>query len=303
MNVLLVCSGNHSQLSPFIEEQVNSIKDQSINVQYYFVKGRGLKGYLKNLKPLKEKVSKENIIFIHAHFGLSGFLANLQRKVPVVVTFHGTDINNNKNFIISSITSLLSSWNIFVSDKLYNRLLVKKNNFSVIPCGVDINKFFPIPKNEARKTLKLNANAKYFLFASAFDNSVKNPSLAIKAVEQIPNAILIELKNFSRREVMLYLNACDLLLLTSKSEGSPQIIKEALACNCPIVATDVGDIKENIREVKNCYLVKNTVEDVVQKVNFILKNKDRTNGRGKVLNLSLETIARRIIEVYENVLN
>ena len=301
MNVLFVCSGNEGEVKPFIIEQANSLEKLGVKVNYFVITGKGILGYLKNLRLFKSKLESLDIELIHAHYGLSGLLSTLQRKVPVVITFHGSDINIWWVRLFSLLASYLASKSIFVSRKLSEQLQVE--NAEVIPCGVNMDKFTVLDKITAREKLGLDNKKNIILFTSRFDNKVKNYKLAKNATDLIGNNhILIELKGYSREELNLLLNAADLLLLTSHSEGSPQIIKEAMACNCPIVATDVGDIKEVISNTDGCYLSSFDPEDVSNKVKNVLSKKSRTKGREKIMNLDNKLIAERIISVYKNIL-
>jgi glycosyltransferase involved in cell wall biosynthesis len=299
--VLFVCSGNNGEIKPFIKEQADSLKKHNVKIDYFIIRGKGIFGYFKNIHLLKKQIKLLNIELIHAHYGLSGFLSIFQRGVPVVITFHGSDINIWWVKLFSSLASRLSAKSIFVSEKLANRLKVK--NRVIIPCGIDIEMFKEIEKHSARKRLGLNSNKNIILFASYFNNKVKNYQLAKKAMELIDNDHqVIELKGYNREELNLLLNAADLLLLTSISEGSPQIIKEAMACNCPIVATDVGDIKEVISDTEGCYITSFNPEDVANKIKHVLGVKKRTNGRKNIMKLDIKKIAEKIIFIYEEIL-
>jgi len=307
MKILFVCSGNSKNgISPFIKDQSESLTKNSIGIDFFFIQGKGTIGYLKNLPSLKKTIDLYKYDLIHAHYGLSGMLSILQRKIPVIITFHGSDINYQKNNSISSFATLFSKWNIFVSQKLYEKLYFKpKRNFEIIPCGVDFKIFNPIDKNEAKELLGLKIDERYILFPSSFSNEIKNYSLAKKALENINNVTLLELKGYSRREVNLLLNASELLLITSFSEGSPQIIKEAMACNCPIVSTDVGDVKEVIGDTEGCFITSFDPKEISEKIKMALDFGKRTDGREKILKLGLDsdTIAKKIINIYQNVLN
>ena len=144
---------------------------------------------------------------IHAHYGLSGLFANFQRKVPVVITFHGSDINFPKIRPFSLLAARLSHYNIFVSEKLARKARARKK-YVIQPCGVDFNTFYPVDKELARKTLSLWPEKKYILFSGSFNNRIKNAGLAKKAIEILSDKIeLIELKGYSREDVNLLFNA------------------------------------------------------------------------------------------------
>jgi glycosyltransferase involved in cell wall biosynthesis len=218
------------------------------------------------------------------------------------VTFHGSDINVGALNIISSLVTLFSAWNIFVAPKLFRRCLTKPRKHAIIPCGVDLDVFSPLEKAVVRRRLGLNPDAKYILFSSRFEVPVKNYPLALEAVGRLNSrAELLELKNRSRQEVSLLLNACDLLLMTSFHEGSPQIIKEAMACNCPIVSTDVGDVREVVRGTSGCFLTERNAADVAAKIETVFSLSSRTNGREHIRHLDNRKIAGEVFKVYQDV--
>jgi teichuronic acid biosynthesis glycosyltransferase TuaC len=307
MKVLIVCSGNAENFDfrihqAFIYEQIEAVKkNHKIEYDTFFIKGRGVSGYLKNLRAMNSKIKRYLPDMVHAHFGLSGLLACLQRKVPVIITFHGSDGHVPQVRFFSKIASRLSRFNIFVSTVIQKFIYENDRDF-IIPCGIDLEIFQSIDMKIAREELSFMPDKKYILFSSGFDNQVKNSPLAFSAVEKIElKCELIELKNKSREEVNLLLNACDLLLLTSFSEGSPQIIKEAMACNCPIVATDVGDIKEVIGKTDGCFITSFEPEDVAEKIGIALKFDKRTYGREKIKNFNNKLVAEKVYSVYKKV--
>ena len=298
MRVLIVFAGNRSQM-PFIEEQIKSIRANGIDVGCFEILGKGSIGYLKNLRELRKKIKRESYDLIHAHYGLVGLLAILQRLVPVVITFHGSDVNFKKNRILSLFASKLSTHNIFVDKKLLNKLNSPKTS-SVIPCGVDLGIFKPIEQNKAKRELNLNEKVKYILFSSSFTNPVKNYPLAKEAIDKSSYDIeLIELKNYKREEVNLLFNACELLLLTSFSEGSPQVVKEALATNTPVVSTKVGDVEHLLSNVISCHVTSFNSNELKTRIDEVVSSEHRSNGRNKMRNFDLDLIANRVIEVYE----
>ena len=308
MNILIVCSGNAPHFNfekhqAFIYDQLQALQQILPDAQFdtFFIRGKGVSGYLSSLKKLKHTLREKKYRCVHAHFCHSAMLANLQRSVPVVSTFHGSDINMSKNRMISAIVGLLSRKTIYVSQKLReNAIVTSKKKDYVIPCGVDFDRFKPMPKMAARQTMGLNSEKKIILFASSFDVPVKNAALAKNAIELLnnPDVILMELKGYTRDEVSLLLSAADVALMTSFSEGSPQFIKEAMACNCPIVTTDVGDVREVIGDTEGCYITGYDPEDVAEKIELALALNKRTNGREKIKHLDNQRIARKILDVY-----
>jgi len=304
MKILIVCSSNSGRIAPFILEQGESLARGGVEVEYFTIRGKGIAGYLSNYKRFIAKITAYKPEIIHAHYGLSGLFANLQRRIPVVTTYHGSDINSPKVFPFSRLSMMLSAYNIFVSEKNQRKSGLSINH-SLIPCGVDISLFQPVGKEQARKELQVDNTKRYVLFAGAFQDRVKNAGLAQAAVIEIPDVVLLELKGYTREQVVLLMNAVDVSVMTSFTEGSPQFIKEAMACNCQIVSVPVGDVPEMIRDLEGCFLSSYDPADVAKKLRQALDYGNRTDGRKRVLafNLNSESIAKRILEVYRTVLS
>lgn len=308
MRVLIVCSGNSGKISPFVQEQVDEIAALGIETCIFPIIGKGIKGYLRNYPSLRNILSQFKPDLIHAHSGMSALLCGLQRRVPVVATYHGSDVNDAKLRKFTRISMALTRKQILVSEPM--REILGRTDIPVIPCGVDVEIFQPYPKNEARKKLGLKEDGIYILFSSAFNNPVKHVKLAQKAIEQLqdPKPELIELSNKSREEVSLLLNACDIALLTSKSEGSPQFIKEALACCRPIVATNVGDVFHLLAGLEGTYICNQHMMEIkhaIERALLFSQTKGQTSGNERIAMLQLDSkiIAKRIIEVYKSVIH
>lgn len=308
MKVLIVHSGNSIRMSSFVAEQAEALTYLGVRITFFGIKGKGALGYLKNLPLLKRRVRDEKIDIVHAHYGLSGLLASLQKIVPTIVTFHGSDINIVSNRLLSFFASRLVKVNIFVHPDLPQKIWYVSQDLNIIPCGVKLDTFHSFSRNEARNLLGMTPNEKCVLFSSSFDNKNKNYPLARKALDLLTDrAKLIELKGYARDQVALLMNAVDVLLVTSFSETGPLVVKEAMACNCPVVATDVGDIAWLFGEESGYYLCSFDPVDVAAKLKMALEfteKNGRTKGRDKIIEKGLdsEKIARRIINVYESVL-
>ena len=306
VKILIVASFNKGRFAPFILEQADALKNAGCQIEYFGLRGKGLSGYLKNLPSLKRKIKEFQPDIVHAHYGLSGIFANLQRSVPVVTTYHGSDINDPKVLRFSKMAMRLSGWNIFVSHKTQEIARLFKKH-SLLPCGVDLSDLQLTSKTGARRKMGLDANKRYVLFAGAFDNQVKNAPLAKEAVAllQDEKLELLELKGYSREEVTLLMCAADAFLMTSFTEGSPQVIKEALACGCPIVSVDVGDVKERVDGVAGCY-VANTREpkELAELIQKPLSFEGKTKGREKIIADGLDNrqVAEKLVRIYEKIL-
>lgn len=306
MKVLVVCSINSGSISPFIGEQVESLRQLGVKIDFFLLKGKGILGYIRNIPAYFRTISTYKPELIHAHYGLSGLFSNLQRKIPVITTYHGCDINVFWLRFLSAFSILLSKHNIFISNDMACKSFFRKRH-SVISSGINMDMFYPVDKKEARSNLNLKQSGKLILFSGSFQEKVKNYPLAREAVNLAETGTLIELKGYSRNEVNLLMNACDLALLTSYREGSPQFIKEAMACNTPIVSVDVGDIRNIISVTNGCFLAKSITEDIAEKINMALEFSDtciKTNGRERIVELQydIENISLRILNVYQSVL-
>ena len=317
MKVLIVSSGNAGQVSPFVIEQVESIKRFGVEFQYHDIIGKGISGYLKNITPLRNKIRSFQPDIIHAHYGLSGLLALLvRRRTPLITTFHGNDINTlhplnnyrpNWNKVLSKVVYRLGNHSVFVTEDLANQILANSIKSDIIPCHVDLNIFYPLDKVDARKQLNLSSSKKYALFSSSFRIPIKNYTLAKQACHHFDDLELLELNGFTRKEVNLLLNACDLALITSYNEGSNQFLKEAMACNRPIVSTKVGDAEWIIGKTEGCFLTLQDPKDVISSIRKALDFCERTgmtNGRDRIIELKLdaENTSRKVFNLYKKII-
>lgn len=318
MRILIVSSGNSGQLAPFVKEQTDALNKFRIEFGFYNITGKGTLGYLLNLRSLWKFKRTFKPDIIHAHYGLSGLLALLVKgNSGLIVTFHGNDINPlhpfdrfkpNLNKLLARVVYLFGNYSIFVTDEILTGIKASEKKSVIIPCQVNLDTFIPVENETARRELNLSLSKRYVLFSSSFRNYIKNYPLARQACEQVGEIELIELDGFTRREVNLLLNACDVAMITSFNEGSCQFMKEAMACNRPIVSTKVGDSEWLFGSIEGCYITSFDPSDVAKKLKlaleFSLKN-GKTNGRQRIIELGLDsdTIACRVYDVYKKVLN
>ncbi len=304
MKVLIVARYKEHVFAPFVVEQVAALEKLGVECRYFPVRNKGLVGYLKQLPELKNVIKEFTPDVVHAHYGLCGLFANLQRRVPVVTTYHGSDINDKKVLKLSKIAIRRSAYNVFVSQKNIDIARPKKN-YVLIPCGINLEEYPYIEKSEARAQMGLGLDKKYILFAGAFDNAVKNASLAKEAIAAMndENVQLLELKGYSRQQVALLMQAVDTFLMTSFTEGSPQVIKESLVCGCPIVSVDVGDVKERVEGVDGCFVAKRDADDLASCLKKAIAFGKRTNGKDAIVRdgLTNDTVALLLNEIYSQI--
>jgi glycosyltransferase involved in cell wall biosynthesis len=239
---------------------------------------------------------------------------------PLVITYHGSDLLGEP---FSSLLNRVSArYGVFASHLAARRadavivvswtLLkalpnrVESRKVWIIPCGIDLERFKPLDMDECRLRLGWTPNDYHILFSSKATNPVKRFDLAQSAAARIKQMgfpiHLHEIHGVFNEEVPIWLNASDVLVLTSIHEGSPTIVKEALACNRPVVSVDVGDVHKHIEGIANCYLAFPDPDDLAMKLLKVLEGSRRSNGRQRMQELSLDRIALRLDEVYRAVM-
>jgi glycosyltransferase involved in cell wall biosynthesis len=314
-------------LLPFVLEQGESLRQLGMDIEYMPVRGN----YFLAVRDLKRKIREYQPDIVHAHFGLSAITAELQSLVPVVTTFHNGETLNWHVNLMTSLFSLRAKHVIYVAQHIYDLIYCKAKRYTILPCGVNMDDCHVIDQAAARQQLGFEDGVKYILFGGGFDNLRKNYAIlrdAVERIEQAPwvpveggercgNIVCLEMKGLSRTECVLRMNACDLFALPSHSEGSPQALKEAMACNWPIVATDMADVRHLLGDLPGHYILRNprptkerwgadekSVDELVALVQEALQFNARTNGRDRIteLRLSNEQVAEQIIEIYKQVL-
>ena len=313
MRILLVHSGNavggDSFRYTFVQEQGQSLEQLGCEVAYFAIVGKGMRGYLKNVTPLRKKIQEWKPDVVHAHFGLCGMVTVLaaRKRVPVVVTCHNGETLSKSANIISALAIRRADYTICVAQHIYDKLYLKPKPYMIQPCGIDLKDLPLVDKAKAMKEMGLSEDKINILFGGSFANARKNAPLAKAAIALLKrdDINLIEMKGFNRHQVAMLFSACDMLLLPTKSEGSPQVLKEAMACNCPIVATDVADISFLLQGVSNSYVTTFDPSDVADKIQRVIECGERTNGRDRINELKLDNplVCETILGIYKEVLS
>ena len=295
----------------FVKEQIDSIAKlfSDIQVEVFFINGKkgGLQ-YLMSIFTINYKLLSEKYDLIHIHYGLSGLflLFNPFVKTPVAVTFHGGDIQKEQNKPIQNYVSRAvarrSSLSIILNDNMRNIAEKLSTKTVRIPCGVDTDIF-------TSGIITHDKSVYTVVFPGDITRVVKNYHLFQKVIELTEEKLerkikTIELKGMTRSEVAEVLQNSDALLMTSISEGSPQVIKEAMACSTPVVSTDVGDVSVLLEGVNNCHVLKSSApEDLSNVLVEILKSNNRSlNSRDVIFHKSLDqkSIAKSVYKHYYN---
>ncbi len=305
LSVLFVASGNKMNgISPIVRNQGIFLREQGISVTFFTIDGKGLKNYLKARKQLKRFLAKNTIDLVHAHYSFSGFIAGLASNHPIIVSLMGSDVYRSGLFRILIRLFAKFRWNKVIVKSEKMRRLIKLKNAEVIPNGVDLSFFQPIRMSKAQDKLSWNRNDINILFTADPDRSEKNFSLLVKSVELIKkdNIRIRLLKGVPYSMTPYYYNAADVIVLTSLYEGSPNVIKEALACNRPVVSTDAGDVGSIISGIEGCFLCSYKPKDIAEKIVSAIQYQS-TKSREQIKNLSKEEVSKKIISVYTSIIS
>lgn len=327
MKILIVCRWHGDHAAAFITEQVKALQSLGHDVRYAYATEGGIKGNILFIRELRKIVADWKPDIIHAHYGISGFMANMQRGVPVVTTYPGTDVNNPKIRPISILSARLSAYNLFVSNRQVEKMRkwIDMSRVGVLRYGIITDLFKPM---DQQKALQLFTSAKpeevvwkkgdkLVLFSSKFNRKEKGPDLA-KAVVALVNErlksegvkggqvhLLPLTGGYTKEEMVWLMNAVDAAIVTSLREGSPQFTKEVMACGTPIVSVDVGDVAEQVEGLEGCYISKtHNAEDLATLLEKALAF-GKTKGHEHVTELQLDNIqvAEKLVEIYEHILN
>jgi glycosyltransferase involved in cell wall biosynthesis len=301
----------------YVRTQAEALKRAGIDIEVLVLKDRHRKLiYPKAIFQLRRRLAQGAFDLIHAHYGFVGMVARTQWKLPVVTTYHGSDVlgwinSSGKRGLLGTLTAgagrLVARTidaAIVQSDEMARKL--RRCNVFVIPHEVDLDLFQPTEREKARAALELDPHKKYLLFAANPKVGVKRFPLA-KAVadsvaSQDPSVELLVVCKETQQRLALYMSACDALIFPSYQEGSPNIVKQAMACNLPIVSSDVGDVRQLIASTKHSYVCDSNVPAFTARITEILLHRSRTDGRNHIGHLDSSAVAQRVIEVYHEVL-
>lgn len=295
----------------FVKEQIDAINQHHrIDYDLFVIRGWENKlNYFKSIFAIRNQIRLGNYDFIHIHFGLSGlFLLFYQPPIPVVLTLHGSDIQSGQKKYLQIITKWVlrkASKIIVVNSNMVNIVKNITTNVEIIPCSVNMQLFCPNDNLEKKSDSDKVYN---IIFPSSRKRYIKNYPLFEKvcSILRDKNKLKIRchyLEGMSRLEVANLYKKSDLMILTSISEGSPQVVKEAMACNLSVVSTNVGDVKVLLDGVRSCYVSEEF--DALQLANLSYTSLTQVNNgfspREKIIQLGLddETIARKIFKLYE----
>ena len=311
-------------LGTFVEQQVEGLRRLGLTVDVLLVDRvqDGMWVYLGLGRRLRARIEHFQPHVIHVMYG--GVMADLVTRAvtdrPTVVTFHGSDLLGEH--LSGVVRHWLARYGVRASRKAARQaggiIVVSKglrdalpedigtSKVRIIPCGIDLGRFKPLNKRACQSQLGWDVDRFHILFPSNAGNPVKRPELARAAVEAATHlgipAEIHYLRGVTNTDVPVWINASDVLLLTSLHEGSPTIVKEALACQLPVVSVDVGDVHEQIDGIEGCYLAQAEVSDLAAKLGMVFRA-SRTVASGRIKDLSLERIGLRLKQFYDDLLD
>jgi teichuronic acid biosynthesis glycosyltransferase TuaC len=289
----------------FVEAQVRALRALGVEIDVFFFNGRASKwSYLTAFPRFWRQIRRERYDLIHAHYVLTGVVARAQWGHRLVLTHHGGEVLGQApswHAPLCKVVTPLCDEVIHVTEQI--RQVLRDDDGWVIPCGVDLDRFAPIPRDEARARAGLPLDKPLVLFAGEYWRPEKRFDLIEAAMalvkQEMPEAELVLLTQKPHEVVPAYMSACDVLVLASNTEGSPMVIKEAMASNLPIVSVHVGDVPEIIGDTPGCALAERDPADMARKLLAALREPRRTEGRARVEHLRHDQVARRVLEVYE----
>lgn len=301
----------------FIKRQAEFLQAAGIDVDVFDFRGeRRFRNYATAWLGVQRRLAASHYDLVHAQFGQSGVLA-LPKRLPLVVTMRGSDVlgivgpdgrHLRKGKLLQAASRLVARRAdavIAVSEHMRPHIGADIP-VQVIPSGIDFDLFRPIDQAEARHRLGLPLDEKIIVFVGKPAQPRKRFWLAQQAVEVLSRTMPVRLHVAWARphdEIPWHLAAADVLLFTSMQEGSPNAVKEALACNLPVVSVNVGDVPERLASIEGCELCQNELpETIATALERSLRRGSRVEGRAAVRHLDERNITEQVIAVYNRVL-
>ena len=294
----------------FVREQVEALRAAAPEWDFEVLEiagGRGRSDYLLAIPRVRRAARGRDLV--HAHYGLTGATVAAARvSAPLVVTLHGSDVNIGWQRALSRPAVRRAAAVLAASERM--RSLLGGQDVRVLPSGVDMDRFRPLERESARRRLGMAADRPVALFPAAPGNPLKGYELFQAAVAELPRQPAVEARtmgNVPREQVPALLCAVDVVVLTSRSEGSPMVVKEALACGTAVVGVDVGDVARLVGGLPGCAVVEREPAAIAAAVGRALGAKgaaarDARRRRNLELGLDSGSVARRVLGVYHQVL-
>jgi len=310
----------HPHAGTFIKSQVDSLIAAGLKVDVLHPRpGPPPLRYISAAIQVFGKTLTGRYDIVHGHYGLWCLVARLQWRTPIVASFLGDDILGTitaegrysaKGQIVAAISRKLCylvDAVIVKSIQMKEKIQGPQHKIYVIPNGVNFEQFRPISREDARSMLGWDQQRYYVLFSNNPAIPVKNFALARDTVERVRNkgfdVELVVASGLPHTTVASYMNASNALILTSLAEGSPNVVKEAMACNVPVIATEVGDVATVIGHTSGCCVCSHDPEALAEALENALQHRERTTGRYDISHLDNAVIAQQIIALYTHIIS
>ncbi|RQG95386.1 glycosyltransferase [Natrarchaeobius chitinivorans] len=293
---------------PFFDQQVSALEDRGVDCTVVGVPGRDRGDsvrtpldYARFYPKILSEVRSDRYDLVHANYGLVAPFALAQPVRPTVLTLWGTDLMAEWEWLrsISRFGARRVSEAVVPSSVMSRQLEI---DHELIPFGVDTERFRPIPRTVARERIGWETDRPVVLFPYDPSRAVKDFPRARRIVDRLDADVeLRPIDGVDYEEMPYYLNASDALLVTSTRESGPMVVKEAAACNLPIVSTDVGFVSETVSGLRNCF-VSDDDGELTLALTVILEDGRRSNGRERIDGMGLETMGDRLVALYERLI-
>jgi teichuronic acid biosynthesis glycosyltransferase TuaC len=294
------------QRGRWVRDQVDEVRRRGVEVDLFaFPPGRG--EYLPATRRLRSLLQRERFDLVHAHYGLAGWVAKLAGATPLIITFHGTDVRHH---LVGHLSRRLA-WRVDLVAGVSRALFEPEDGrpglpavpgSTVLPCGPDLSRFAPRPRAEARRELGLEPDGSYLFFPANPARPEKRHDRAA-ALAAACGADLLTGGAIEPEEMPLWLNAANAVLVTSDYEGFGMAAVEALACDVPVLSTDVGIAPYALGGVDGCLCAPFDVSTWAAAARRHLEAADpRVVGAARAATLSASAMAERAIEAYRAVL-
>jgi teichuronic acid biosynthesis glycosyltransferase TuaC len=308
IRVLVLTNMYPTQAEPhfgcFVKDQVEDLRRLGLDVSVLAFDGRSRKRrYLAAAPRLRQTLRRDPYDIVHAHYGLSGAVASLQRATPVVTTFHGSDAWVPWQRKVSRVVARRTQ-PIAVAPMIAASLGI--HDAPVIPCAVDLDLFAPVDRVEARRALGWPAVGPCVLFPAARNDRAKVVNKRVDVFDMMidrlrrgaQGVLAASLDGLSRKEVALAMNAADVSVITSMWEGAPVVVKESLACRTPVVSVAVGDVSAVVAGLPGCAIVPRDPEALARAVGSALRAGRDAQLRKSMHAYGRQPIAERVLGVY-----
>jgi teichuronic acid biosynthesis glycosyltransferase TuaC len=303
MRILVVANMWPSSAAPysgiFVSEQVDALRARGIEVEVLHLDpALGKARYLTAPPRVAAAAWRKSVDIVHAHYGLTGAFSRVP-KIPLVVTYHGSDVMLPSQRRFSKVAARLASANICVSESV--RRTLDTPGAVVIPCGVDTSQFRPRGRAEARARLGIDGDQAIALFGAAPTNPLKGFDLFKAAIDQagVAHRALVDIE---RKDVPWLMAAVDVLVMTSAHEGSPMVVKEALACGLPVVSVDVGDVSHRLAGINQCHLLERDAGALARAITEVVADTSRISPQPFVEDFSANAVAEQLETIYASLL-